>query len=287
MKNIIVTGAKGKLSGRVAKRLKEEPVFSVNQISLRADGLEKTDFKNTDCIVHIAGITPQNAKSESDYENVNYLLTRRLADKAKTQGVKHFIFISSMAVYGMNMTIDADKGKVTSDTPCHAADKYGLSKLKAEEYLSALQDDTFRVSIIRVPSVFDSEKTEYIDQYKYLADKLPFIPKAFVQNYKSFIHSDNLCELIYLIIKNGSDGVFCPDEGKLSTFDICRAIYPEKKAGCITGALLELFMKKNPRIIDYYGAIYYSEDLTNIFGGKYRVIDVCYEIQRLYKKEML
>ena len=284
MKNIVVTGAKGKLSCRVADWLKAKNCFDVRQISLREENFESNNLDKIDCVVHIAGVTPQNAKSEDEYDKVNYLLTKKLADKSKLSGVKQFLFISSMAVYGAEQNIDNKKGLIDANSLLSPKSKYGISKLMAEEYLQSIENDDFLTSIIRVPSVFDKEKTEYMDQYKYLADKLPFIPKAFTKNYKSFIHTNNLCELIYLIIRNNSYGIFCPDDGKFSAFDICRTIYPNKPKSKILGKLIELFMKNNSRIIDYYGAIYYNEKLTNIFEGKYRITNSYEAIGKLYEK---
>lgn len=284
MKNVIVTGEKGKLSCKVANWLKLKGGFDVRQISLRGNDFENADFNGIECIIHIAGVTPQNAKSETDYEEVNYSLTKRLADKAKQSGVKQFVFISSMAVYGAEQNICGLKGMVNRDTALLPTSEYGKSKLKAEKYLQTIQNADFLVSIIRVPSVFDKEKTEYIDQYKYLAEKLPVIPVAFTMNYKSFINSDNLCELIYLIVKRIYSGVVCPDDGKFSAFDICRFIYPNKPKSKALGKLIELSMKNNSRIIDYYGAIYYSEELTNVFDGEYRIKNTFETIGTLYEK---
>ena len=284
MKNIIVTGANGALSCKVANHLKTKPDFNVKQLSLRGDW-ENSSFKDIYSIVHIAGVTPQNAKSEKDYKAINYELTKSLSDKAKLCGVKQFIFISSMAVYGASQSTEPKKGIINADTPCNPTEPYGKSKFMAEQHLLSLADKGFKVCIIRVPSIFDNQKTEYIDQYKYLADKYPLIPKVFTDNYKSFIHSKNLCELIYLALVSDFDGVICPDDGKISTYDICRAIYPKKPISRIAGWLIRLILKHNPRIVDYYGAIYYSDSLTDVFDLKYRLVDPIKAIEELYEKQ--
>ena len=283
MCKIVVTGANGKLSCKAADRLRSKGTYSIEQLSLRGNW-QDYDLTGTYGIVHISGVTPQNAKSESDYKKINSLLTGMLAKKAKLQGVKYFVFISSMAVYGIEQSIRAADGCIYETTKPQPKTEYGKSKLNAEEYLKSLEDADFKVCIIRVPSIYDGEKTEYIDQYKYLADKYPFIPACFKKNYKSFIHSDNLCELIHLAISSNYSGVICPDDGKLSAFDICAAIYPNKLKLRSAGILIALFMKKNPRIVDYYGAVYYSDELTDVFGGKYRVTDPVNAIKELYEE---
>lgn len=256
MKNIIITGVNGEISKLFAERLKKEKDFDVSQISVRGSEWETLSWENTDCFIHAAGVTPQNIKTEDDYENVNYRLACRIAEKAKKEGVKKFIYISTMAVYGATQNMDAQKGTVTKKTSLNPKSAYGKSKLHAEEFLKTLQCDDFSVVIIRVPSIYGRGKTEYLDQYKYLAEKLPVIPYAFTKLYKSAICLDNLCELIYLAVNSDISGVICPDDGEISAVDFCSAIYPSKKKSVMLGKLIEIFLKKNARILDYYGAKY-------------------------------
>ena len=155
--------------------------------------------------------------------------------------------------------------------------------MQAEKYLTQLENDNFRIAVIRVPSIYGKGKTEYIDQYKYLAEKLPLIPWAFENHYKSAIFVDNLSELIYLIINNQSAGIFCPDDGQISAVDFSSTIYPYKKKSKLLGKLIELFLKNNARIIDYFGAVCYDQDLTNAFDGKYRVLDLEKAIRKAYE----
>ena len=109
------------------------------------------------------------------------------------------------------------------------------------------------------------------------------IPRAFEDRYKSAICVDNLCELIYLIVASQSSGVFCPDEGQISAVDFCSAIYPNKKKSKLLGKLIELFLKNNARILDYYGAVCYDKTLANALDGKYRVLDLEKTIKKAYE----
>lgn len=268
---VLVTGKNGSMSTAVAQWLRNKHGFEVDQVSLRGDSWKNDDFSCYDSIVHIAGVTPQNAKSEDDYRIVNTELTAKLGEKAVNDGVKQFIYISSMAVYGVETQIDSIKGMVTEKTPCKPSSAYGLSKFEAENSLHKLKPSIKNLAIIRVPSVYCKGNRAYIDQYKYLGAKLPVIPSLFNENFKSAIFLDNLCELIYLIIDSEFSGTVCPDDGEISAVDFCRAIYPDKKCSKLLGILMEIFLKNNSRIIDYYGAVYYSRELTEIFEGKYRV----------------
>ncbi|MBO4213224.1 MAG: NAD-dependent epimerase/dehydratase family protein [Clostridia bacterium] len=282
MKKVLVTGTLG-LSKLASDRFAAESDFSASNLDLWGDSWKSADLSGYDALIHVVGVTPGSAKSDEDYENVNVKLTEELAKRAKAAGIRQFVFISSMAVYGVEQRMNASDGTVTENTPCHPTSEYGKSKLRAEEILSAMSDETFSVASIRVPSIYGKGRTEYLDQFKYLADKLPRIPDAFRGLYKSAICVDNLCELIFLIVKNGSDGVFCPDDGEISTVMFCRAIYPQKKLSRFIGKGIEILLGKNERIRDYYGAVCYSRSLADCFGGKYRVKDYKEEIAKAYE----
>lgn len=271
MKKILITGKNGSLSVAVSDYLDQKGVYTADRVSLRDDHFLNVSFADVDAVVHIAGVTPQNAKSTEDYYTVNTDLTRRLAEKCKSDGVGQFIYISSMAVYGVVQSMDIEKGTVTKDTLPTPQTDYGKSKLQAEQALEELADERFSCAIIRVPSIYGKGKTEYLDQYRYLAQKLPFIPIAFDSHYKSAICVENLCELIHLIIQNDAKGVFCPDDGLYSAVDFCSAVFPEKKRSRAFGRLMEIFLKNNERILDYYGTVCYSRELSDIFGGDYRI----------------
>lgn len=280
---VLVTGANGSMSKAVADWLKTKEDFDVVQMSVRGDSWKTESFSQFDSIVHIAGITPQNAKSEEDYYAVNTKLTAELGEKASKDGVGQFVYISSMAVYGLGANIDRVQGLVTGNTLCNPDSMYGRSKLEAENRLRELQPGIQKLAIIRVPSVYGKSNTAYMDIFKGLGAKLSVIPDLFRDNYRSAIYIDNLCELIYLVISNGFSGIVCPDDGQTSVVDFCQAIYPEKKTSKVLGKLIELFLKNNDRIAAYYGAIYYCEELTNVFDGKYRVRNLSEAVKLTYE----
>lgn len=271
MKKVLVTGKKGSLSVAVSEYLDQKEYCSTERISLRDDRFLSASFSDVDTVVHIAGVTPKNSRSIMDFYAVNTDLTRRLAEKCREEGVRQFIYISSMAVYGVTQSMDDEKGTVTANTPLSPASDYGKSKLQAEQTLNELADERFSVAIIRVPSIYGKGKTEYLDQYRYLAQKTSSIPVAFADHYKSAICVENLCELIALIIKNDAKGVFCPDDGCYAAVDYCCAIFPEKKRSRLLGRMMEIFLKQNERILDYYGTVCYARELTDIFDGAYRI----------------
>lgn len=268
---IIVTGKKGALSIAIRKHLEESNLKDARCLSVRGSSWEDYDFTNVDVVIHVAGLVPKVGISPSDFYVVNRDLTERLAKKCKANGVKFFIYISSMAVYGIEASLNPRRGTVNDKSDCKPISDYGKSKLEAEKILSSLGDRTFRVAIVRVPSVCGAQKREYFSQYEFICRKFRCIPQAFKDCYRSAITVENLCELIRLIIINETQGIICPDNGSLSASDYCEMLHPEMYKSRFIGFCIEKFLRWHPMVKLLFGAVAYSPQCTNIFDGKYRI----------------
>ncbi len=170
------------------------------------------NFSGYDTVFHVAGIAhSDNGKiseeQKKNYYKINCDLAVETANKAKAQNVKQFIFMSSAIVYGDSSPIGKPK-VITSDTQPLPANSYGDSKLQAEKGLLPLNDEEFKVVILRPPMVYGSGcKGNYSTLVK-IADKVPFFP--FVDNSRSMIYIDNLCEFVRLMIDNNEEGIYHP-----------------------------------------------------------------------------
>ncbi len=101
-------------------------------------------------VFHLSALVHQmGGASVSEYERVNVAQTLELAQKAKKSGAKHFVFMSTVKIYG-----EETDSVYTESSECKAEDEYGKSKLKAERELLKLEDENFKVSIIRTPIVY-------------------------------------------------------------------------------------------------------------------------------------
>ena len=85
---------------------------------------------------------------------------------------------------------------------------YGTSKLQAEEGVMTLQDDKFKVAVLRPPMVYGKGSKGNYPKLANMAQKLPLFPD--VDNERSMLHIDNLCEFIRCVVKNEESGVFFP-----------------------------------------------------------------------------
>jgi len=129
--------------------------------------------------------------------------TLDLAKKAKRSGVKHFIFMSSIKVYGEETDIPYNE-----NSDCNPQDEYGKSKLKAEIELKKLEDNEFIVSIIRTPIVYGYGVKANIKNLVSLINKVPILPFGDIKNKRSMIYIGNLTYLIDTLIQQKYKGIF-------------------------------------------------------------------------------
>src|SRR5699024_12834880 len=178
--------------------------YRVDEISVRGDEWKETDFSLYDSVFHVAGIAhvSSDPKLEEKYCQVNRDLTIEVAKKAKEDGVKQFIFMSSIIVYGTkNEFIDEN----TQPDPDNF---YGESKLQAEQGILPLQDEQFDAAINRPPMIYGKGSKGNYPLLSKLARITPIFPDY--DNQRSMLHIDNLTEFIRLIIDNDDAGVFFP-----------------------------------------------------------------------------
>lgn len=162
------------------------------------------NFSQYDTIVHVAGIVHQSETEENkeSYYVVNRDLPIELSKIAKAQGVKQFVFFSTMSVYGLN------EGHIDSKTPTSPISNYGISKLEAEEGIGQISDDNFAIAVLRPPMIYGKScRGNYISLSK-LAKKLPVFPS--INNRRSMLYIDNLSELLYHLVLKQKSGLFFP-----------------------------------------------------------------------------
>ena len=220
MKKILITGANSYIGTSFEKyiRMNYPQGYLVDTVDMIGDGWKQKNFGEYDCIFHVAGIAHSDSgkispEKEKLYYAVNTDLTVETAKKAKADGAKQFIFMSSAIVYGNSAPIGKQK-IITRDTPVSPSNCYGDSKVQAENGLRPLNDETFRVVILRPPMIYGKgSKGNYPTLSKY-AQKLPFFPD--VKNERSMLYIENLCEFVRLMVENEENGTFWPQNAEYS-----------------------------------------------------------------------
>jgi nucleoside-diphosphate-sugar epimerase len=205
MKRILITGANSYIGTSVENWLAKEPdKYKVDTTDMRDDSWRDKDFSEFDVVFHVAGIAHIKETKENKplYYKVNRDLAYETAKKAKAEGVKQFIFLSSMSVYGI------EKGVIDENTPLEPNTHYGKSKFQAEELINSLISDSFNVAILRPPMVYGENCKGNYPRLARLAVSTPIFPK--IDNKRSMIYIDNLSEFVRLLIDDCSSGLFFP-----------------------------------------------------------------------------
>lgn len=221
MKKILITGANSYIGTSFEKYMNENYPndYIVDTVDMIDGSWREKSFAGYDSVFHVAGIAHQKEMKTNAhlYREVNRDLAIEVTKKAKKEGVKQFIFLSSMSIYGM------DTGVITKVTKPNPKSHYGLSKWEAEQEISALKCDTFRVCILRPPMVYGKGCKGNFNGVCALVRKLPVFP--YVKNRRSMVYIDNLCLFVKMCIEKQLSGVFFPQNREyVATMDMARVI---------------------------------------------------------------
>ena len=250
--------------------------YEVMQLDVLTDEWKTSDYSQYDAIVHVAGIVHRPDCNDWElYKRVNTDMPIAIATMAKEQGVKQYVFFSTMGVYGKGKELRPNISE--GNTPLMADGMYGGSKLLAEKGLRALQDENFYVTCVRPPSVYGKGcRGGYITGFAKIAKLLPLIPRAYENVKQSFIYIDNLCELVRLLIEQRKSGAFCPqDEKAVCANELLEAISKGMDIKYRSSRLLGYLLQKVsfiPLVNKAYGGIEYAHSLSDIEGLDYVVV---------------
>lgn len=287
MKKILITGANSYIGVSVERYLAQWPEkYQVDTVDMIDGTWREWDFSQYDCVYHVAGIAhsdngPISPEKEKLYRAVNTDLTVETAKKAKADGVKQFIFMSSAIVYGESAPYGKAK-VITKQTPASPANCYGDSKLQAENGIRPLEDDSFKVVILRPPMIYGKNSKGNYPTLSKLAQKMPIFPK--VKNCRSMLYIENLCEFVRLMVENEESGTFWPQNGEYSNTSTLVAMIAKahgKKIlltpifnwalpvmGCVTGLVNKAF-----------GSLSYDQEMSE-YKEDYRIVSLEESIER-------
>lgn len=116
--------------------------------------IHEHDLKNIETIIHLAGLSndPLGELNEELTYKINFDGTINLIQKAKTAGVKNFLYASTQSVYGISENI---QNEITEDSQnIQPITAYAKSKYKAEQEMLKKKTKNFRVVIFRPATVF-------------------------------------------------------------------------------------------------------------------------------------
>ncbi len=256
-KAILITGANGFVGRRLcktllqqghkisafvrseedARRLQEENRSFSNAFHFQiADDLitaasSPTFFDDIEVVIHLAArahVVRESIENPlAEFRSINVDITRHLAEKAAERGIKRFIYLSSVKVHGENSsTKDGEIKKITENDPLHPEDAYGQSKWEAEQVLWEIADKSpLEIVILRSTLIYGKEATANFQALvKLVKMKIP-LPLASIQNLRSMIYVENLCNIISCCLnhKNAANQSFLvSDSEPISTPKLIR-----------------------------------------------------------------
>lgn len=275
MKNVLITGKNSYIGTALKNWLMREPEkYKVHMIGMKDGSWKEKSFSEYDVLIHLAAIAhvSSDPKMEKYYYSINRDLTIETAKKAKAEGIKQFIFMSSIIVYGDS---SSNKRVIDNSTVPKPSNFYGNSKLQAEEGIKALESDDFMIVVIRPPMIYGNKSKGNYQRLSKIAKKIPVFPD--IENERSMLHIDNLCEFLVAMIENEESGLFFPQNADyVKTSELVRLIAE------VNGNKIWITKLFNPILrllygIDVvnkaFGNLVYEKSMSNYDKGNYRIRD--------------
>jgi len=233
---ILVTGANGFIGKALCSYLENQHHSVVRAVRNAKDNTETeigfinadTDWSlplgGCDYVVHLAARVHKKDQGNFDvYKQVNSDAAINLAMQANSCGVKRFIFISSVSIYGHERS-QAYK----EDDPHNAVSAYGKSKAHAEDALYAYCKNTnMEITILRPPMVYGPEVgANFLKLLNLVRTGAP-LPFAGIHNKRSLLYIGNLIDAVEVCLthQNAANRTFnVSDLEDYSTEELVRQI---------------------------------------------------------------
>lgn len=267
MKKILITGANSYIGDSVKAYLQKYPdLYMVDVIETKRLIPPKELFIGYDVVFNVAGIAhiKESDSNRHLYYEVNRDLVVNIAKMAKEAGVKQFILLSSMSVYGKTV------GRINkSDVPAPNT-AYGESKYQADEEIKKLEDESFIFTCLRPPMVYGKDCTGNYQALRKFALKSPVFPNY--KNQRSMIYIGNLCEFVKECIDQEKRGLFFPQNAEYTnTSEIVEQIAEEhgKKIRLMKGFGWAIQLGKPGVVKKVFGDLVYEPvDIVEKYGLK-------------------
>lgn len=282
MKHILITGANSYIGTSFEKWLEaSEGDYQIDTLDMIDPKWRQFDFSPYDAIFHVAAIVHKNEKNMDPtlYDKVNRDLPIELAGLAKAAGVKQFVFLSSMSVYGNKEEV------ITKETKENPSTYYGKSKLAAEKGLMQLESADFKVLMMRPPMVYGPKATGNYTRLSKLSRITPIFPN--IANQRSMIYIDNLLEFVRKAIDTNLSGLHFPQNKEyVTTSQLVKTIRDVNGKKTLLTAIFNPIIKPLSNVSQFnklFGNLVYAKELSTE-GFDYQVADFHESVRKSEEK---
>ena len=297
-KRVLITGEHSYLGTSLENYVKRYyPDWSIKCVSVHGTEWKKLNFGVYDTIFHAAGkahadVGKVTGKVRREYYKVNRDLAQKVAEKARRDGTRQFIYPSSIIIYGENASV-GQKRKITADTKPAPSNFYGDSKFQGDLLVQKLSDETFHTAVVRLPMVYGKGSRGNYPLLVKLAKKIPVFPK--VKNKRSMIYVENLCQFLCELIENQEAGIFYPQNPEyVSTSEMVKLIAEKSGKKIYLLPFSEPFIKIAGRIPGKigrltgkaFGTLVYDKQMSSYHGNSYQKYNLEESIARIEEQKI-
>lgn len=282
-RHILITGA-GSYIGEFFEAYAQKhygSILLIDTLDMLDCNWRQTDFGIYDAVFHVAGIAHADIghvdeETKKKYYAVNTDLAIEVAKIAKNAGIKQFILMSSMIIYGESAPYGKEK-VIDEHTFPAPANFYGDSKWQADKGVRKLADKNFHVAVLRPPMIYGPGSKGNYPVLSKLAKRLPVFPD--VNNYRSMLYVENLCEFLCLLMMSGEGGIYFPQNAEyVGTSEIVREIakaaehkiWITKILNPIVWVMGKIPGKVSGIVNKAFGNLTYKKEMSEYFGYSYQ-----------------
>ncbi len=218
MKKILITGANSYVGTSFETYVHEHypDYLQIDTVDMVDGSWRNKKFSGYDIVFHVAGIAHADVGRVSEeikakYYAINTDLAIETCKKAKEDGAKQFVFMSSAIVYGDSAPYGKKK-RITKNTEPNPSNFYGDSKWRADKGVRKLADEKYTVTVLRPPMIYGKSSKGNYQTLARMAKIFPVFPD--VQNERSMLYIENLCEFLCQVMIQGKGGIFWPQNAE-------------------------------------------------------------------------
>jgi nucleoside-diphosphate-sugar epimerase len=219
--NILITGANGFLGQTILSQLQAAGLFTlatdlgaasvISGVSYRKADITKIEeikllVENITKVIHVAGLAHvfnQDANSGEKFHKINEIGTKNVAAAAAAAGVRHFVLISSVSVYGPYTDEAYDEKRSCKPVGPYAQSKYN-AELRATEIA---QKSGMALTIFRLATLYGEGDPGNVGRLIRAIDRGRFFWVGNGSNRKSLLYKGDAARAVMAVVQRPASGV--------------------------------------------------------------------------------